>query len=174
MRPARKLFSLIAGLAILASVSESAGQPGQQPRTNSVGKVMPPDAAPLSRQVIRVMNMEPRSIDSGIHPYDDEGLVLRPFETLMWRDEFMQPIPGAAERYERSEDGLTWTFYLRPGARWSDGRPVTAHDFVYTFRRNIDPASANIYANFYYDLKNARAINQGQIPDVTQLGVRAP
>ena len=182
MRSARTLISLVAGLATLAVVSLSSGQTGQpgqpgQPvqnqRTNSVGKVMPPDAAPLSQQVLRVMNMEPRSLDSGIHPYDDEGLVMRPFEMLMWRDEFMQPVPGAAERYERSDDGLTWTFYLRPGARWSDGRPVTAHDFVYTFRRNVDPASANIYANFYYDFKNARAINQGQISDVEQLGVRA-
>ena len=130
MRPVRPLVHMIVGLATLAIVSTS---PGQSQRTNSVGKIMPPDAAPLSRQVIRVMNMEPRGLDSGIHPYDDEGLVLRPFEMLMWRDEFRRPIPGAAAGYERSEDGLTWMFYLRPGARWSDGRPVTAHDFVYTF-----------------------------------------
>lgn len=147
--------------------------PGGERQTNSVGKVMPGDSAPLSQQIIRLMNMEPRSLDSGIHPYDDEGAVLRPFEMLMWRDQHMQPIPGAAERYERSDDGLKWTFYLRPGARWSDGRPVTAYDFVYTFRRNINPASGNIYANFYYDFKNAREINQGKIKNIEQLGVQA-
>ena len=65
MRPVRPLVPMIAGLAALAIVSTS---PGQSQRTNSVGKIMPPDAAPLSRQVIRVMNMEPRGLDSGIHP----------------------------------------------------------------------------------------------------------
>ena len=146
---------------------------GQAQKINSVGKIMPPDAAPLSQQTIRLMGREPRSLDSGINPYDDDGVILRPFEMLMRRDELMRPIPGAAEHYEESADGLSWIFYLRPGARWSDGRAVTAHDFVYTFRRNIDPKSGNIFAKFYYDIKNARAINQGQITDLTRLGVHA-
>jgi ABC-type oligopeptide transport system substrate-binding subunit len=139
---------------------------------NSVGKLLPPDAAPLAQQVLRLMTPEPISLDSSIFPYDTRGTIL-PFEPLLSRDENMQPVAGAAERWETNGDATRWTFYLRPGARWSDGRPVTAHDFVYSYRRMLDPASANIYAFFYYDIKQAKAINHSQQKDITQLGVTA-
>ncbi|MBT5871930.1 MAG: peptide ABC transporter substrate-binding protein [Candidatus Latescibacteria bacterium] len=139
---------------------------------NSVGKMLPADAAPLARQVIRHMTPEPISLDSSIFPYDTRGTIL-PFEVLLTRDEDMIPGPGAAERWESNEDATKWTFYLREGARWSDGRPVTAHDFVYAYRRMVDPENANIYAFFYYDLENARDINHGKLADMSQLGIRA-
>jgi oligopeptide transport system substrate-binding protein len=82
-----------------------------------------------------------------------------------------KPIPGAAERWETSDDGLTWTFHLRDH-NWSDGMPVTAEDFVYAWRRVLDPKTAAPYALILYDVKNARAVNGGQMP-VEQLGVRA-
>ena len=140
--------------------------------TNSVGVTLPADAAPPEQQVFRLMSPEPRSLDIQINLYDGEGTLL-PFETLLIRDELWQPIPAAATGYDVSEDAREWTFHLRPGARWSDGRPVTAHDFVYAFRRMLDPANANPYAFFYYDIKNAKAISLGEIEDPDQLGVRA-
>ncbi len=140
--------------------------------TNSVGVALPDDAAPPDRQVFRVMSPEPRSLDIQINLYDGEATLL-PFETLLIRDELWQPIPGAATHYDVSDDAMEWTFHLRPGARWSDGRPVTAHDFVFAFRRMIDPANANPYAFFYYDIRNAKAISLGEITDLQQLGVRA-
>lgn len=139
---------------------------------NSVGKVMPPDAAPLARQIIRTMSPEPRSLDAQVNLYDAEATIL-PWEPLLTRDEAWQPEPAAATSYSASKDGKTWTFNLRKGARWSDGRPVTAGDFVYAFRRMLDPSVANPYASFYYDIKNAEAISQGKIKDVSQLGIRA-
>jgi ABC-type oligopeptide transport system substrate-binding subunit len=139
---------------------------------NSVGRTLPEDAAPLAQQIFRSMSPEPRSLDIQVNLYDGES-TLQPFEPLLTRDELWQPVPAAATSYDVSDDGLTWTFHLRPGARWSDGRPVTAHDFVYGYRRMIDPKNANPYAFFYYDIKYAKAISQGTIKDITRLGLRA-
>jgi oligopeptide transport system substrate-binding protein len=83
-----------------------------------------------------------------------------------------QPIFGAAESAHTSEDGLTWTFKIRPH-KWSDGTPVTAEDFVFAYRRILDPKTAAQYANVLYPLKNAEKVNKGSSP-VSSLGVRAP
>lgn len=81
-------------------------------------------------------------------------------------------IPGAAESWTVSDDGLILTFTLRADGKWSDGRPVTAEDFVAGFRRTFDPKTASAYANFGYVIQNARQIVEGEVaPD--QLGVRA-
>lgn len=80
-------------------------------------------------------------------------------------------ILGAAESAETSADGLTWTFKLRDHT-WSDGQPVTAEDFVYALRREIDPNTAAEYAAILYPIKNAFKINQKQLP-VDKMGVRA-
>lgn len=82
------------------------------------------------------------------------------------------PILGAAESAETSEDGLTWTFKIRDHV-WSDGVPVTANDFVYGLRRELNPAKLAQYANVLYPIKNAEAVNKGKLP-VEQLGVSAP
>ena len=80
--------------------------------------------------------------------------------------------PGVAKNWSVSDDGLTWTFNLREDARWSDGEPVTAEDFVLAFQRALDPAIASVYANLLYPLKNAAAINRGEA-EVASLGARA-
>ena len=139
---------------------------------NSTARPLPPDAAPREQQVMRFMSPEPRTLDSAINDYDTEDTII-PFEPLLRRDPNWHPEPAAADGYESTPDGKTWTFHLRQGARWSDGRPVTAHDFVYSFRRMLDPKEANPYGFFYHDFKNARPINRGEITDLTQLGVRA-
>ena len=81
------------------------------------------------------------------------------------------PIPGMASSWETSADGLTWTFHLRD-ARWSDGVPVTADDFVYSLRRILTPNVASEYAYLLYFIKNAQPVNAGRMP-VSELGVRA-
>jgi oligopeptide transport system substrate-binding protein len=80
-------------------------------------------------------------------------------------------IPGMAERWETSEDGRTWTFYLRE-AQWSDGEPVTADDFVFAFRRILDPSTAAEYASLLYFIEGAQPVNTGEAAPET-LGVRA-
>jgi len=83
-----------------------------------------------------------------------------------------EAIPGAAESWDISDDGLTWTFHLREHV-WSDGVPVTADDFVYAFRRILNPATASNYAWYLYQVRNAEAVNSGDMPG-TELGVEAP
>lgn len=80
-------------------------------------------------------------------------------------------IPGMAERWETSADGLVWTFYLRE-ATWSDGKPVTADDFVFALRRIMDPKTASEYASILYFIKNAQAANEGDAALET-IGARA-
>ena len=82
-------------------------------------------------------------------------------------------IPGAAESWQVSDDGLVYTFKLRDHA-WSDGVPVTADDFVFAFHRILDPTTAAEYASLLYTIKNAKPINEGAIADLDELGVRAP
>ncbi|HLT89549.1 MAG TPA: peptide ABC transporter substrate-binding protein [Woeseiaceae bacterium] len=81
--------------------------------------------------------------------------------------------PRAAARWEISEDGRTYTFHLRPEARWSNGEPVTAADFVYSFRRLVNPETAAFYSQSVIDVENAAAILAGELPP-DALGVSAP
>lgn len=81
------------------------------------------------------------------------------------------PTPALATSWETSADGLIWTFHLRD-AQWSDGVPVTADDFVYAYRRILDPKTASIYAYLVYILKNGEAVNRGKAAPET-LGARA-
>ena len=80
-------------------------------------------------------------------------------------------VPGMAERWETSPDGLVWTFRLRE-AVWSDGRPVTADDFVYAYRRILKPETAASYAYLVFVFKNAQPISEGKMAPET-LGARA-
>jgi peptide/nickel transport system substrate-binding protein/oligopeptide transport system substrate-binding protein len=102
-----------------------------------------------------------------------EGHVLAElYEGLVTRDAGGRLIPGVASRWTVSDDETLYTFTLRPDARWSNGDPVTAHDFVFAFRRLMAPATGAPYANILYTLKNAEKINKGALP-VETLGVRA-
>jgi len=94
------------------------------------------------------------------------------FEGLVAEDESGAIVPGVAERWETSADALTWTFHLRPDARWSDGSAVTAEDFVYALRRAVAPRSGGSYAEILSHLANARAVTAGGLPP-EQLGVSA-
>ena len=71
-------------------------------------------------------------------------------------------IPGVAERWEIRDNGAT--FWIREEAKWSDGEPVTAHDFEFAWKRVLDPETAAEYAFILYPIKNAEAVNQGDLP----------
>lgn len=81
-------------------------------------------------------------------------------------------IPGMAKSWETGPDGLTWTFHLRD-AKWSDGAPVTADDFVFAYRRILNPKTASIYAYLVTLLKNGQAVNDGKAP-LEAVGAAAP
>ncbi|KAA0779446.1 MULTISPECIES: peptide ABC transporter substrate-binding protein [Bacillus cereus group] len=93
-------------------------------------------------------------------------------EGLYRLDKENKPIPAAAESSTKSEDGKKYTFKLRKDAKWSNGDPVTAKDFVFAWQRLLDPKTAAEYAFIAFPIKNAEAVNKGEKP-VTELGVKA-
>ncbi|MBI2814868.1 MAG: peptide ABC transporter substrate-binding protein [Opitutae bacterium] len=119
---------------------------------------------------------EPATLDPHlVDAYTESRLVAALFEGLTVIDERTSTAaPAAAERWETSADGLTWTFRLRAGLRWSNGEPLTADDFVQSWRRCLSPELASPYAYFFYPVKNAEAFNTRQIADPAAVGFAAP
>ena len=116
---------------------------------------------------------EPASMDPQLAQGMPEMHILRDmFVGLVDEDAGAHLIPGVAEKWETSDDGKTWTFHLRDN-NWSDGTPVTAHDFVYAWQRGVDPAVGSKYSFFLYPIKNAKEITEGKQSTDT-LGVSAP
>ena len=125
-------------------------------------------------QVLRWGNgAEPGSLDphrtQGV-PGSNIGRDL--FEGLMSEAADGTVIGGAAESWELSDDGKTYRFSLRPEARWSNGDPVTADDFVYSLRRSLDPATLSNYTFILNPILNAEEVAAGQLP-TSEVGVRA-
>ncbi|MEA2756230.1 MAG: oligopeptide transport system substrate-binding protein, partial [Aliidongia sp.] len=83
-------------------------------------------------------------------------------------------VPGIATSWETSPDGLRWIFHLRPDAQWSNGDPLNSEDFLYAFRRRVDPATATSYPHSAEMIVNAEDIIAGRETDLTRLGVEAP
>ena len=94
------------------------------------------------------------------------------FEGLVTEDPVdLHPLPGVAERWVVSPDGLRYTFYLRPTAKWSNGDPVTAGDFVASFKRILTPSLGAGYAYLLYVIDQAEPFNKGKFADFNQVGV---
>ncbi len=111
-----------------------------------------------------------------------EGRVIRAiFEGLVIKDpRTLEPLPGVAESWEISADGLTYTFHLRPDARWSNGDRVTADDFLYSYERFLSPATGAEYAYQLWYVRGARAYSTDiddhgdPIHDFSSVGIQAP
>jgi ABC-type oligopeptide transport system substrate-binding subunit len=84
-----------------------------------------------------------------------------------------QPVPYVAEKVTSNQDGSVWTFKIRKDSKWSDGSPCTAKDFEWSWKRQMDPASANPYSSYFYDIKGAEPFNKKQVPDASGVGVVA-
>jgi ABC-type oligopeptide transport system substrate-binding subunit len=82
-------------------------------------------------------------------------------------------VPWMATKVEGNKDGSVWTFTIRKDSRWSDNAPVSARDFEWSWKRQLDPATAAPYASFLYDIKNGEAFNKKKITDPSEVGVRA-
>ncbi|WP_176581219.1 peptide ABC transporter substrate-binding protein [Bacillus thuringiensis] len=93
------------------------------------------------------------------------------FEGLYTLGEDNKLIPGVAKSYDVSDDKKTYTFHLRE-SKWSNGTPVTAADFVFSWKRAVNPNTAAEYAFLFFDIKNAKRINSKELP-IEQLGVKA-
>ena len=116
---------------------------------------------------------DPETVDPALNSAIDGGnMILHAFEGLLTLDENGQLKEGQAESWETSEDGLTWTFHLRDGLKWSDGTDLTAKDFVYSWQRVCDPNVAAPYAETVLGM--VKGYDEAVAGDITKLDVQAP
>lgn len=130
---------------------------------------------PASAETVynRGNSADPESLDPHKTSTVYEAAILRDlFEGLVMQDATAKVIPGVAESWTVSQDGTVYTFKLRDDAVWSNGDPVTADDFVYSFRRLEDAATGAEYASMLYVMKNGEAVNTGKAKP-EELGVKA-
>ena len=117
---------------------------------------------------------DPETLDSHKTSSVYEAHILRDlYEGLVINDADAKVIPGVAESWSVSDDGTVYTFNLRGDAKWSNGDPVVAGDFVFSLQRIMNPETGAKYASVLYPVKNAEAVNKGEM-DVSEIGVTAP
>ena len=156
------------------TTTTTAPAPAAQPTT------VPPaqsNQQPSGNQEITVnaLQGEPDNLDPNRSSFATEAAVIRQvFEPLLNFDKDLKPVPAAASSFDVSQDGKTYTFHLRQGAKWSDGQPVTAKDFVYSYKRVLNPDTAAEYASFFTDagIAGAADYNSGK-GTADDVGVRA-
>ena len=154
------LIALVAILLLSVFVIWSVGPGSLREETNSVlkrGLVSDPESLDPQRARTVQANDVLRDIGEGLASYSPSGDL----------------VPGVAESWDASPDGLTYTFTLRADARWSNGDPVTADQFVFSLRRLVDPATGAFYAELLANIENVPEILRGDKPP-TDLGVEAP
>lgn len=122
---------------------------------------------------VRGNDGDPETLDQHKTSTVVEARILRDlYEGLVVYDPSAKIIPGVAESWEVSDDGLIYTFKLRGDAKWSNGDPVVAGDFVFSLQRIMTPETGAKYANILYPIMNAEAINKGEM-EPGELGVKA-
>ena len=162
---------VVAGKALAVALAIATAGPAQAAGIHPVtGETLADDQTFTYRLLDQFPTLDPQlnQDTSGFHIIRDL------FEGLLSQDANGDLVPGVATGYAASDGNTTYTFTLRPDARWSNGDPVTAHDFVYAWRRAVDPATASPYA-WYLELTgmvNAKEILAGNKPP-SELGVRA-
>ena len=115
---------------------------------------------------------DPETMDPTLNNSSGAGtMILNAFEGLMVLDENDQPTEGAAESYEVSDDGLVYTFKLRQDGKWSDGEPVVADNFKYSWLRALDKATAAEYAYQLFYIKNAEKFYNGEV-SADEVGIK--
>lgn len=115
------------------------------------------------RKLIYNIGADPETIDPTLNTASDSGSIIdNAFEGLMRLDDKEKAIPGVAEKMEVSDDGLVYTFTLRQDAKWSDGEPVTAKDFEYSWIRALTKETAAEYSYQLYYIKNAEKFYNGE------------
>lgn len=165
----KKVAQVVAALLAVSMLATACG--GKKSDNGSADSTESASANELNVQV----GPSPETIDPALNSaVDGANMIIHAFEGLLKFDQNNDVVAGCAESWETSEDGLTWTFHLRDGLKWSDGSDLTANDFVYSWQRVADPATAAPYG---YDLLNQvvgyTEVSEGAA-DVSTLGVSAP
>lgn len=154
----KRLLALVIVLATIFTLLSGCGSP----KTSNNAKAITATVA-----------SEPKTLDPSLNNAVDGGdYLLCAFEGLTTIGKDGSIVPGVAEKWDISSDNLVWTFHLRKDAKWSDGKDVTANDFIYSWRRTVNKDTAADYAYYIYFIKNGEKINAGEA-DVNTLGVKA-
>jgi oligopeptide transport system substrate-binding protein len=167
-----KTLVRLSSLILTCLLAVSCGRSGSS--SASAGKPFSPTPE-KNDNILRLGNGdEPQGLDphliSGVM---EQNILSSLLEGLATEDpKTLQPIPGAAERWDLSADETVYTFHLRANGRWSNGDPVTAEDFRFSFERLLSPSLAAEYAYMLHVIKNARAFNEGKITDFNEVGVK--
>lgn len=138
----------------------------------------PVDRATEQKILLLGNGAEPRALDPHlIQSVGDNNIMRALFEGLTSfhvSDDTIHE-PGVAERWEANDDFTRWTFFLRDNAKWSNGDPVTAHDFIYAYNRILHPEMGAPYASMLYFIENGKEYNEGKIPvgEFGKVGVKA-
>ena len=145
----RKICAVALTLALGMSVFAGCGNGG--------------DSAEAGRSLIYNLGADPETIDPTLNTAADAGTIIEnAFEGLMRLDENEKATPGVAEKYDVSDDKLEYTFHLRKDAKWSDGEPVTAKDFEFSWIRALTKETAAEYSYQLYYIKNAEKFYNGE------------
>lgn len=118
---------------------------------------------------------EPQGLDPHVVTGVPENHLVRAlFEGLAVKNPYtLEPEPGVAKSWDISDDGRIITFHINPKARWSNGDPMTAHDYVWSWQRALHPMMGNQYGYMLYPIRNAEAFTKGKIKDFSEVGVKA-
>ncbi len=155
------VLALSLSLSACGAASSSAAASGSTAATATGEKILTVQIGP-----------DPETIDPALNSAVDGGnMLLFAFDCLLNVGEDGNTIPGAAESYDVSEDQLTWTFHLRKDLKWSDGSPLTANDFVYSWKRIVDPVTAAPYSETV--LGYVAGFKEASEGDVDKLGIEA-
>jgi len=162
-------LALAAALLFVSGCSKS---PSHGPASTSAK----PSAASPAKNILRIGNgSEPQDIDpQTITGTPEYRLMIALYEGLVSLAVDGSTLePGVAERWEISPDGLVYTFHLRADAKWSNGQPVTAHDFVRSARRMLTPTLGADYSYMFFHVAGAEAFFNGTLKDFAQTGFQA-
>lgn len=171
-RPTKSPWRLLVALLLVLPLMAACGSHDQLPFTPKPIHV----GTELAKvQVLhREVQADPETLDPSLAQSVASFDVLEDFfEGLTTLAEDGTIVPGVASSWSTSADGKTWTFHLRDNARWSNGKPVTAADFVYGWRREVNPTTGSVYSDALAPIQNAVQIAEGKKP-VDSLGVEAP
>jgi len=137
-----------------------------------------PETAAAEYQSLRLSQRnEPADLDPALAVLPDEFFIIRALSeglVLPAMPGETGPMPGIADKWETSADGLTWTFHLNPRETWSNGQPLTAQDVLASYRRVLTPATAAPRADLFYPVLHAREFASGQLRDFSAVGLAAP
>lgn len=138
--------TMVLGLAACGS-KEAETKSAETTESAESGETAAPAEATGEKELKVQIGPNPETMDPALNSAVDGGnMLLEVSECLLIVDKDGQLQPGQAESWETSEDGLTWTFHLRDGLKWSDGSDLTAKDFEYSWKRVCDPEVAAPYA----------------------------